>query len=518
MSADAGKPAAGMRSRVLGGLAWTGASQVIVQVLGMVVAIVLARILAPEEYGIAALAIVFSGLVLVFSDLALGAAIIQRKTLSDDDRSTAFWMSVGAGVIFTAAGIALSGVVARFYGEPSVAPLCVVLSLTFLVTSLATTHEALLLRDMRFDRLERRVMIATLAGAVAGVTVAVVRADAWAIIAQQLTYAVVSTILLWAASTWRPQLRFSAASLRSLGSFSAYLVGHRLLYYTHRNADNVIIGRFLGAAALGAYTLAYNMMLVPFSKLGGPIMKVLGPAFSRMQDEPQRIGDAWVRVVRLVGLLSVPALTGLIVVAPDFVRVVLGEAWMPAAPIVQVLAWVGIIQSLQTVSTDILQARGRTRTIFRFSIFFSSAHIAAFLIGVNWGVVGVAAGYAISSTLVEPVYLWLTARSISYSPLAVLRALRGVFESSLVMAAAVLLARASLMEAGAPAGVRLVAAIAVGVGVYALVSAWRARDAWRELLGLVPERIVARVWRRSSPTPWPVGQVNRPASDLASET
>lgn len=493
MSSGATQRAPGMRRRVLGGLAWTGGSQIVVQVLSMVVAVVLARILAPDDYGLAALAVVFSSLVLVFSDLALGAAIIQRKTLTEDDRSTAFWMSVGTGAVFTVAGVALSSVIADFYGEPTVGPLCAALSLSFLVTSLATTHEALLLRDMKFDRLERRVMIATLAGAVAGVTVAVVRADAWAIIAQQLTHAVVSTILLWASSTWRPRLRFSAASLRSLGSFSAYLVGHRLLYYAHRNADNIIIGRFLGATALGAYTLAYNLMLVPFSKLGGPAMKVLGPAFSRMQDEPQRIGAAWVRVVRLIGLVSVPALFGLIVVAPDFIRVVLGDAWAPAVPIVQILAWVGVIQSLQTVSTDILQARGRTRTIFRFSIFFCSAHVLAFAIGVNWGVTGVAAGYAISSTLVEPVYLWLTARSIGFSPLAVLRGVRGVFEAALVMVGAVVIVRSALVEAHAPSAVRLLAAIAVGVVVFGAMSAWRTPEAWRDLWDLLPGGVKSRL-------------------------
>lgn len=493
----------GMRSRVLNGLAWTGSSQVVMQLMRMVVAVVLARLLAPEDYGLAAIALVFSSLVLVFSDMSIGAAIIQRKTLTEDDRSTAFWLAVGAGIVFTVAGVAISGPLGAFYGEPQVTSLCVVLSLSFVITSLATTHEALLLRDMQFAKTERRVMAATLAGAVAGVVVGVQTRDAWAIIAQEIATVTVSTLLLWKLSPWRPQLRFSRASLRSLAAFSAPLIGHRFLYYVHRNADNILIGRFVGAAALGAYSLAYNIMLVPFSRIAGPVQRVLAPAFARMQDEPQRIGDAWVRAVRLLGLAAIPSLTGLIVVAPDFVRVVLGPKWAPAATLIQILAVVGMIQALQSISTDILQARGRTGTVFRFTLLFSAAHITGFAIGLNWGVVGVAAAYAITSVLVEPVYVVLTARSIGVSPWRPVLAVRGVVEASLVMAAAVWALRAGLLDVGVPALPRLVLCVVGGAAVFVPVSLWRAGEAWSDVRGIVGPALSGRLERfRQRRTPY----------------
>jgi len=484
-----------MRRRVLGGLAWTGASQVVTQVVRLVVAITLARLLSPQDYGIAAIAIVFSGLVLIFSDLALGAALVQRKHLSEDDRCTAFWMAIGAGALFTALGLLLAGPIAAFYGQPAVKPLCAVLASTFLITSLATTHEALLLRDMEFGKLERRAMVATLVGATAGVTVAIITRDAWALIAQQVVDALVSTVLLWRLSSWRPRARVSAASLRALGSFSSYLVGHRLLFYFHRNADNMLIGRFVGAAALGVYTIAYNIMLFPFSRIAGPVQRVLGPTFSRIQDDPQRIGDMWVRAVRLVGSLSIPALLGLVVVAPDFVHVVLGEKWAGAVPLIQILAWVGIVQSLQSVNTDILQARGRASTIFRFTVLFTSAHFAAFIIGLHWGVIGVAVGYAVSTTLVEPVGTLLTARSIGLSPWRVVRGLRGVVEAALVMMAAVVVTRMALVDLAVAPFPRLVACVAVGGLVYSALYPWLARDGWTDVRELVGD---VRAWRGRS--------------------
>ena len=497
MTGEAPGEGAPMRKRVLGGLAWTGGSQVVMQVVRLLAAVTLARLLAPDDYGLAALALVFASLVLVFSDLALGAAIIQRKTLSEDDRATAFWISIGAGLLFTVLGVALSGPIASLFGQPEVAALCAALSLSFMITSLATIHEALLLRDMKFAPLEQRMMFATVVGAVVGIVVGVKTRDAWAIVAQQLAQAAASTLLLWALSRWRPSFRFSWRSLRELGSFSLYLVGHRLLYYFHRNADNILIGRYLGTAALGVYVLAYNIMLVPFTRIAGPVQKVIGPAFARMQDEPHRIADAWVRVVRLVGALSVPSLLGLIVVAPDFVSVVLGDKWSEAVPVIQVLAVVGILQSLQSISTDILQARGRADTVFRFSILFTAAHTLAFVIGLQWGVVGVAAGYAISSLLVEPIYTVLTARCLGVSAWIVVRGLRGVFEASALMVVPVLAARIGLVELGVPAAGRLILCALLGVAVFAAASAWRAPEVWAELRRILGDALGGRTGRRS---------------------
>ncbi len=498
MSEPAPAAPGGMRGLVLKGAAWAGGSQVVMQIVRMGVAIALARILAPEDYGLAALAIVFSGLVLVFSDLALGAAVVQRKNLSEDDRSTAFWMAIGAGIVFTVLGVLGSGAIAHFYGEPEVAPLCMVLSLTFLVTSLATTHEALLVRAMEFGKLERRLMIATLVGAVTGIVVAVKTQDAWAIIAQQVAEAVASSALLWLFSPWRPSWRFSRQSLRELASFSGYLVGHRLLYYFHRNADNILIGRFLGAASLGAYTLAYNIMLFPFARIAGPIQKVVAPAFARLQDAPERIAEGWIRVVRIVGTISVPALLGLIVVAPDFVRVVLGDKWLSAIPIIQVLAWVGLVQSLQSISTDILQARGRTRTVFRFSLLFTGTHFVGFIIGVQFGVVGVAAAYAITTTLVEPIYTVLTARSIEMSPWRLVRALRGIFEAAIAMAGCVLLARLAMIESGVPTLPRFAVCVLVGGAVYLALYPWRVPEGWADLRGIFDTALARRRAARTS--------------------
>ena len=217
------------------------------------------------------------------------------------------------------------------------------------------------------------------------------------------------------------------ASLRDLGGFSVFMLGHRMLYYLQTNGDRFLIGRFLGTSALGTYAIAFNTILQPASKIGGPLQRVMSPAFCRIQDEPERIAVAWARVVRILASVSVAPLAALVVLAPDFVPVVLGHQWDAAIPVIQILAWVGIVQALQSLSVDVLMARDRARTIFRFSVVLVTCHLVAFAVGLNWGVVGVSVAFAVSTTLVEPWQTILAARALGVSPMIFLREhLRGV--------------------------------------------------------------------------------------------
>ncbi|MET0600904.1 MAG: MOP flippase family protein [Baekduia sp.] len=468
-------PVAGsrLRTQVVAGVMWKFLSQGFRQGSRLIVALILARLLTPEQFGVAAEVLVISSLVTVFSDLAFGAALIQRAEIDEDDRSTAFWSCVISGLLFTGIGIALAGPVADFYREPDVKPLLTVLSLQFVVTSLGTVQESLLTRELRFKLLETRQMIITVGGAAVGIGAAAAGAGAWAIILQSLSLSVLSTILLWFMSPWRPRLRFSPRALRNAASFSGYIFGHRLLYYLHRNSDNLLIGRVVGAASLGAYAIAYNVILVPFSRIASPIQDVLFPAFSRIQDEPERIAGGWLRVTRAVASVTVPMLIGIAIVAGDFVDVVLGPKWHDAALVIQILAWVGILQSLQSLNTGILEALGRARTIFRYTVVFFVAHLIAFAVGVHWGIIGVAVGYTISTTIIEPSYLWLTARAVGISPWTFLETIAGVFEAGALMGLIVLGGHYWMVEADVPTALRLLGSALLGAAVYVPLIAWR---------------------------------------------
>ncbi len=462
-----------IRSRVLRGLVWVAGAQVGLHVTRAVVAVIIARLLTPEEYGLAALAIIFSSLVMVFSDLALGAALIQRKTLTEKDKNTAFWITLGSGVAFTILGVLLAGPIAALYGEPEAKPLLVALSASFFVSAAGATQLTLMMRVMDFRRSELLGLAGSVGGAICGVVLAARGAGAWAIVMQQIAATALTTALVWWRSDWYPRFMFSRASLRDLGGFSIYMLGQRIVYYLQVNGDRFLIGRYLGTTALGTYAVAYNTMLVPASKIGGPLQRVFSPAFSRIQDDPERIAAAWARVVRVIGLVALPSLGGLVIVAPDFVPVVLGSQWKEAVPVVQILAWVGIVQAVQALNYDVLMARDRTRTMFRFSLVLTACHLVAFGVGLQWGVVGVSVGYAISTTLVEPFQTLLAARCLGVSPMVFVRALSGVFQATLAMCAVVLAARMGLENGGVDQTVRLLACIGVGALVFVPLCLWR---------------------------------------------
>lgn len=475
-------------SRILSGVAWKAASQITVQLTRIAVALVLARMLTPEDWGLAAMVLVFSGFVVVFTDNALGTALIQRRDLQDGDRSTVFWFSAGIGVVLAIVGVALAGPLATFYGESDVRWLFVALSCGFVVSALGTTQMALLAREMQFRRLELRQIAATLTGAAVGIGLAVANQGAWAIVGQILAEATMSTLLLWVLSAWRPSFSFSTASLRRLGGFAGNVFAENVLWQSGRTVVGAMIGRTLGAAALGTYTLATTVILMPFARLAAPLQQVFFPAFSRINDDRERMAEIWIRATRLVGAFSIPALVGLVIVAPEFVQVVLGPKWADATTIIRILAVVGIMQSLHTLNGEVLMALGRAGTLLRYTALYTVVTLGAVAVGLQWGLVGVATAYAIAIILVEPIRAWVTTRALGIRLLRLPRALSGVAQASAVMAAVLLGVRELLISAGTPAAVQLVVLVILGGIAYVAACAWRAPEVTQEVTGVIGRR------------------------------
>ena len=478
--------AASARARVTRGLAWKGVSTVATQGTRIVVGIGLAHLLSPHDYGVAGMVVVFSSLVYVFSDLAFGAALVQRAELTEADRSTVFWTSAGVGFLLMLVGIGSAHPLAAFYGEPAVSGLVMAMSTTFLLAAVTSTQTALLTREMNFRSLELRQIGATIVSGVVGLGLASAGYGPWAIIGQQIGAIAASTALLWVASPWRPKLTFSFASLRSLAGYSGNVFGARILFFLNRNADNLLIGRFLGASALGAYSVAYNVMLMPFAQIATPVQDVLFPAFARMQDDVRALGAAWLRANRAVAAITIPTLLGVMVMADELVRVMLGNRWEATARVLQVLAWVGLLQSLQGLNGTVLRSVDRTNLLFRYSVVVVSVSLVAFVVGLHWGVVGVAVSFAISSTLVEPYYSYLTARAVGLTLRDFAGALSGVAQAAMLMAVLVLATRIALLHAGAPAFVRLVVCVVGGALVYVPLCYWRAPEIVDEVRAFLP--------------------------------
>jgi O-antigen/teichoic acid export membrane protein len=471
---------------------WRMFSQAMLQLSRVLVAVILARLLSPTEYGVAGMVLVFSGFVLPFADLGLGAALVQRPSLTDADLSTVFWVSVGGGTIFTLCGLALASPVSHFYGQPQVKPLFAALSLGFLIVSFATVQRSLLVRDINFRSLELRNLAGTFAGAVAAVIVAARGYGPWALIIQFLVLEVVSTALLWVSAPWRPKLVFSRSSARDLGGFGLKAIGARILSDVRQNGDKLVIGRILGSVPLGVYLVANNIVLTPFNRIVTPLQDVLLPAFSRLHDGSRAVGLAWLRVNRVLAAVSMPAMLGLVVVAPDFVPLLLGSKWNAAVPIIQLLGWVGLLQALQGLNAAALIASDRAGKLFIVTAAIAVVTLAALFAGIPWGVKGVATAYAAANTIVFPVYTWYLSRDLSVSLREFGRSLAGVSLATAVMVGATYAVRRELLAAGVPLVPRFLIEIAAGTIVYAGASLVTSRELIREIRGILAARRSAR--------------------------
>jgi O-antigen/teichoic acid export membrane protein len=480
-----------LREKVRSGLGWKLMTFLIGQGTQSAVAILLAHLLLPRDFGLAGMAIAFSGLAAVFSDLGLGMALIQRRTLTEEDRSTVFWINVGGGAALTLLGVALSPVVADFFSNARVMPLFAVLSCSFVLVALGQTQAALLTREMSFRSLELRTIAATLVGAAAAVWLAVAGFGPWAIIAQVLCTSGASTLMLWTVSPWRPRLAFSRSSFKTLGSFGFKTLLIRLLLYVNLNGDNLLIGRYIGSVALGVYAIAYNVMLLPTSRITGPVRDVLYAAFVRLQNEPRRMGEAWLRFNSLTASLLVPAFLGLVVTAPDFVPLVLGRRWDAAIPVLEFLSVAGVAQSLQAFNGQVYQALGLPGLFLRFMVFSTGVTFSAFVIGLHWGVSGVAASFAVARTIV------LVANTIQMSRLVELGLWRTLYSYLAViwragaMAASVYAGRMALHHAGLAIAPRLVVISVGGAIFYFALTAVAAPELVRDLRNGLRGRVSA---------------------------
>ena len=396
MPPEAQTKVTGLTKRSLAGTGWSGLSTVGKQLLTIASVTTVARILGPSAYGLMGMAVIVTNFISNFRDLGTATAIVQRPTISRILLSSLFWINLLMGLIIFVAVAGTAPAVASFFHAPVLTGILRVLGLSLFIASCGVVHSAALNRDMSFKALA----LTDLAAAAGAYAVALAGActgfGVWSLVFASVANSVISTAGYWISSSFRPRWEFDWAEVKSIAKFSSNLSGFGLVNYGCRNADNLIVGRRLGSVPLGYYQMAYNLMLTPIQNISTVISGVLFPAFSRIQDDNERFRSAYVRACMLTALVTFPVMAGLGVVADPLIRAVLGVKWVATIPIFEILSVVGLIQSVQTTVGIIYQAKGRTDWMFRWSIIVLVVTVTAFLIGVHFGAVGVAAGYAIA--------------------------------------------------------------------------------------------------------------------------
>ena len=388
-----------LTQKVTAGVLWLTLAQVAQRLSGLVITAVLARLLSPEDFGLIALAVIAIGFIKIFSEVGLNSALIQRREVKEGHLTAAFWMTLALSLLLTVVGAAASPALAKAYGEPRLVTLLIVLLLSVPLNNLGQTSDALLQRRLAFRQLAIIDWASSLVAGLTGVALALAGAGVWALVAQNLLLVGVSSVVKMIAAGWLPRLDFQFKYGREILSFSASVLGCAVVNYAVWNVDNAVVGGALGAQALGYYSMAFGLVMLPSLSISGLIMRVMFPALSSIQDDLARLRRGYLRMLRVLSSVTLPVTVGLGVTAPLLVRVVYGDKWAPAVPVLQVLVVIGILQSVNT-SGLIFYALGRPNLMLAWAVVSFVCMTLGFSFGVRWGLVGVAWAYVIVSPIV----------------------------------------------------------------------------------------------------------------------
>jgi len=463
---------------------WSFVSQAGRRVTQLATTVLLARLLAPEDFGLVGMALAVIVLVDVFKDLGTTSALVQQRQVGEPLLSSIFWIQAGAGIAAAALVAALAPLAALGFGEPEVAQLVRWLAWSFVLSGLGLTHQTLLTRDLAFERLARCEIAATVAGSAAGIGAALSGWGAKSLALQTLVFWATSTTLLWWAHPWRPRAHFRWNAVKPVVGYSLNLSAYNLVNYAARNADTLLVGVLLGPQALGFYNMAYRVMLAPLHGISKVLGRVMFPYLSSLQDDDARFGRIYLRWVGGVALVTFPLMLGLVAVAEPLVLSVLGPRWEPLVPLLLILAPAGALQSIVGTVGNIYKAKAATDRLLRFGIFGTAVTVLCYGVGIRWGVAGVAAGCTVATFVLAWPNFALAFGLIDLRVGALWKVLRTPALNALAMLAAMLLAREAL-GLHEPAWAPLLILASVGTASYAAASLASARAAFRELWGAI---------------------------------
>lgn len=460
-----------LRQQATAGVKWTGMSSVIITGLLFVQFAILARLLKPEDFGLMAMISAVIGFAQSFTAMGVSNAIIHRQDATRDQLSSLYWLSLLTGGALLGVLVIATPLVVAFFAEPRLADLMVWAALIVVINPVGLQFQILLQKELRFDRLAKAETGAAIIGTAVAVYSAVSGQGVYSLIWGDLAFASAKSVLFVGSywTTWRPTFRFRRSDLKGYLAFGLYQMGEQSVDYFSANVDYLVIGRFLGPEVLGIYSLAYRLVVMPLSKINPILTRVALPIFAKSQSNDSALRQGYLEMVKLLALIVFPILVGLAATAPFIVPAVFGERWTPAIALIQIMAPLGMMKGLLNPAGSILLAKGRTDIGFKWTVVLAIMNTSVFMFAVRYGVYALAWSYVVLSFvdfILERVILrsliglrWVEYRAALIRPTVM----------SAIMGAAVFMTESLLSRRLVGSHTLLVAVIAFGVVVYALL-------------------------------------------------
>ncbi|HKE17207.1 MAG TPA: lipopolysaccharide biosynthesis protein [Kofleriaceae bacterium] len=398
-AAGQGPPAEGLGKRTLRGITWTLVGSILSNTARVLVLAVLGRLLSPSEFGQVAAGLTVIGLALALKTVGIGLALVQRRDVERAHVEAAFAFSVLFAAALSAATFAAAPLISSLYHIPEATPIVQALSLMFLVRGVASTSAFMLQRDMNFRALATIDLAGYIAGSAASIVLAFAGAGAWSLVVGYLVEATLGSAALLYARPPPVTLRLRWAPLRDLLGFGTGQTAAGIANYFANTGDYIVVGRFLDAAALGFYTRAYELIRYPSLVFNNIFGTVLFSSFSKLQDDPDRLGLALRRVLFLNAVLLLPASAGLIVLAPEAIRLLMGPGWERAVVPFQIMAISMLFRTSYKAGGIVARSSGDVFYLATWQVVYALAVSGGALVTVRWGITGVSCTTALAVAL-----------------------------------------------------------------------------------------------------------------------
>ncbi|WP_249223385.1 lipopolysaccharide biosynthesis protein [Microbacterium sp. CIAB417] len=372
------------------------AARLLLQLLGV---IILSRMLSPGDFGLLAMITAIVTVGQSIRDFGLSNASIQTKDLSSQQRTNLFWLNTLLGVATGVILFACAPLISSFYSSPELIPVTQAMALTFLLNGVMTQSRAHLARKLQFTSLMLTDVVPAAIGLGAAIGFAAAGAGAWALVAQQIAIAFFGLVLSVAFDRWIPGLPRRAPGMTYFLKYGAFLTLSQIVATLSRNADYVILGYRFGPTPTGFYNRAFELVINPLNQVNAPSSKVAVPVLSRLQDQTDKFNEFLLAGQKAMLVVLLPVLSAVAAVASPLVLLVLGERWAPSIVLLQILIIAGICRVASYASYWIALSRGATAVSLWVNLVSAPVLIACIALGSIWGVVGVAAGFAVGTAL-----------------------------------------------------------------------------------------------------------------------
>jgi PST family polysaccharide transporter len=432
---------------------------------------ILARLLTPKDFGLVGMATAATGALSVIKDAGLGWAMVQSADVSDAQTSNLFWINLGLGMVLAALCLLLSPAIAVFYGVPALLWVNASLGTSFFLNGAGAQHRAILQRSMRFGLLATIDITSLTLSILIAVGMAFAGYKYWALVAMNVSQIGISAAGAWVATRWIPGRPQRGSGIRSMLMFGGTVTLSNIISYAAFNTDKVLLGRFWGAETLGIYGRAYSLPNAANENLNAAVSAVAFPALSRLQNDPVRFRDFFLKGYGLFLSLITPIAFACMLFPEDITLVMLGPKWHATARILRWLAPTILALGLIQPFAWVMLAAGRAARSFSTVVAIAPVMILGYSLGLPWGALGVAGGFSISlAFMVVPVILWAK-RGTMITGFDVLKTV-GRPLGAITIAAAVVLVSRGLTELIQSSFPRLLVETTILLGIHVLTLAF----------------------------------------------